>query len=61
MAPTNSVPIKILGIAELKKAGVTSLQLGIAATVTVFAVQAAVVAGKILISEGKGLANSLKS
>ena len=50
-----------LGVSELKGAGVTSLQLGLAATVTVFALQAAVIAGKVLIANGKGLATSLKS
>lgn len=57
---TSSNPVKNLGVAELKDAGVKSLGIGIAATVTVFAVQAAVVAGKALIANGKGLADSLK-
>lgn len=54
-------PVKNLGVSELKDAGIKSLGIGIAATVTVFAVQAAVVAGKALLAGGKGLAESLKS
>lgn len=57
---SNSI-VKGLGVAELKDAGVKSLQLGLAATVTVFAVQAAIVAGKVLLANGKGLADSLKA
>ena len=54
-------PVKNLGVAELKDAGIKSLGIGIAATVTVFAVQAAVVAGKALLANGKDLADSLKA
>lgn len=53
-------PVKNLGIAELKDAGIKSIGIGIAATVTVFAVQAAVVAGKSLLAGGRGVADSLK-
>lgn len=52
--------VKNLGLPELKDAGIKSLGIGIAATVTVFAVQAAVVAGKALLAGGKDLADSLK-
>lgn len=58
---SNTINVKSLGIAELKEAGVKSVQLGLAATVTVFAIQAAVVAGKVLLANGKGLADSLKA
>lgn len=57
---TSNNPVKNLGLNELKDAGVKSLGIGIAATVTVFAVQAAVVAGKALLANGKDLADSLK-
>lgn len=50
-----------LGIAELKSAGIAAVGIGIAATVTVFAVQTAVVAGKALVANGKGLATTLKA
>lgn len=56
----NTNPVKSLGLTELKDAGIKSLGIGIAATVTVFAVQAAVVAGKALLANGKDLADSLK-
>ena len=56
----NTNPVKNLGLAELKDAGIKSLGIGIAATVTVFAVQAAVVAGKALLNGSKGVADSLK-
>ena len=60
-ATTNTTnPVKNLGVSELKDAGIKSLGIGIAATVTVFAVQAAVVAGKTLLAGGKDLADSLK-
>lgn len=59
-ANTNN-PVRNLGLNELKDAGLKSLGIGIAATVTVFAVQAAVVAGKALVANGKGVASSLKS
>lgn len=60
-ATTNTTnPVKNLGVSELKDAGIKSLGIGIAATVTVFAVQAAVVAGKALLAGGKDLADSLK-
>lgn len=57
---TSNNPVKNLGLSELKDAGIKSLGIGIAATVTVFAVQAAVVAGKALLANGKDLADSLK-
>lgn len=60
-ANTNNNPVRNLGLNELKDAGLKSLGIGIAATVTVFAVQAAVVAGKALVANGKGVASSLKS
>jgi hypothetical protein len=53
-------PVRNLGLPELKDAGIKSLGIGIAATVTVFAVQAAVVAGKALLANGKVVADSLK-
>jgi len=58
---TSNNPLKSLGLPELKDAGIKSIGVGIAATVTVFAVQAAVVAGKALLTGGKELADSLKS
>ena len=58
---TTNNPAKNLGVAEIKDAGVKSLGIGIAATLTVFAVQVAVVAGKSLLTSSKGLADSLKA
>ena len=58
---TPAINAKTLGLNELKLAGVSSVQFGLATTVTVFAVQAAVVAGKLLLTNGKALVGSLKS
>lgn len=63
MAAANSAVnvAKTLGVDALKDAGISSLQIGLAAGVTVFAIQAAVVAGKALLASGKVLAKGLKA
>lgn len=60
MATNNTPAVKNLGLGELKDAGVKSAQIALAAGITVFAVQAAVTAGKALVANSKSLANGLK-
>lgn len=50
-----------LKVSTLKDAGVKSLWIGLATGLGLFAVQAAVVAGKAVVADIKELGNSLKS
>lgn len=48
-------------VSALKDAGVSSLVIGLATGMTLFAVQAAVVAGKAVIADVRNLADTLRS
>lgn len=62
MAPTtnSSNSAKAVQLKALQEAGKTSVWVGIAAGVAIFAVQAAVVAGKAVFLDGKAIVKSLK-
>lgn len=62
MAPTAANnAVKNVSVSALKDAGLSSAQLALAAGVTVFAVQASLVAGKVVVANVKSLAASLRA
>jgi hypothetical protein len=56
---TNSA--NAIKVSALRDAGVSSLVIGLATGMTLFAVQAAVVAGKAVIADVRNLADTLRS
>lgn len=59
--PTSSNTSSALNTKTLTDAGKTSLALGLATGLAVFAVQAAVVAGKSVFVDGKNILSSIRS
>lgn len=58
--PSNSNSANTLRLDAIKEAGYTSLWVGLATGMTVFAVQAAVTAGKAVIADTKNIVKNLK-
>lgn len=60
VTPNNSNSNKALRLETLKDAGTNSLWIGLATGMAVFAIQAAVTAGKAVIADGKTVFQNLK-